>query len=226
MSTEMNEMYVSADMNNSLAIADAYADYESADTKDRLAITEWYDRYALGIPAVDSRYQRLFLQFNTDSDGFVEYASAKNPHTVFDQLIDYARFQFFAEERWMQFHLFPRLANHEEEHTGMLTKASDMYEEFRAGVWPLSLDVLEVTHLWLKTHILWSDDEISDFITDKRLNNSPRSHEFKKKIIDSARMALHSLRDYYNQTVIGPASAIEYAGNKSRTGMDSFSECV
>jgi hemerythrin-like metal-binding protein len=212
MSTEMSEQFVSADMNDSLAIADAYAGYESADARKRFAITEWYDRYALGVPAVDSRYQRLFFLFNTNRDGFIEYASANDPHSVFDQLIDYARYQFFAEERWMQFHLFPRLVNHEEEHAWMLTRASDIYEEFRAGIWPLSLEILDAMHLWLNSHVLWSDEEISDFITDERLNHSPRSHEFKKKTIDSAKMALNAWRNYYNQTVIGPASVSECAG--------------
>lgn len=187
----------------------------TTDKNSRYSITDWHDRYAIGIPELDSRYQHLFFLFNTNSDGFIDYASANDLHTIFDQLIDYARYQFFAEERWMHYHLFPSLANHEEAHSTILTKVSDIYNEFSGGIWPLSLDILEVMHLWLKTHILSSDEEIDDFIAVNQLHNSPRSCEYKKKTTDTTRMALHAWHAYSHQMAIGLVSSSECAGKIS-----------
>ena len=194
-----------------MSITEAMERYEFTDMNSSYSITDWQDRYAIGIPVVDSRYQHLFFLFNTNSDGFIEYASTNDLNTIFDQLIDYARYQFFAEERWMQYHLFPKLAKHEKEHCNMLTKVSDIYTEFRGGIWHLSVDILEVMHAWLRDHVLLSDEEICDFIAAKRLSNSHRSCEFKKKTFDTARMALHAWHNYYNQTTIGLATSQEYA---------------
>lgn len=200
-----------------MSITEVNERYEFSDTNNRYSITDWNDRYAIGIPVVDSRYQHLFFLFNTSSDDFIEYASTNNLNTIFDQLIDYARYQFFAEERWMQYHQFHRLTNHEKEHSNMLTKFSDIYTEFCGGIWPLSVEILEVMHAWLRDHILLSDEEICDFIAAKRLSNSHRSDEFKKKTFDTARLALHAWHIYYNQTKIGLASSPECAEKKIHT---------
>ena len=185
--------------------------YAITDTNTHYSVTDWNDRYAIGIPEVDSRYQYLFFLFNTNSDGFIDYASANDLHTIFDQLVDYARYQFFAEERWMQHHLFPRLKSHENEHGGILTRASDIYQEFSHGIWPLSLEILEVMHLWIKAHILSSNEEIDDFVAANQLHSSPRSSEYKMKTPDTARMALHAWHAYSHQTAIVPASSSQYA---------------
>lgn len=198
----------------------------TTDTKSSYSITDWHDRYAIGIPVIDSRYQHLFFLFNTDNDGFIEYASTKDLPTIFDQLVDYARYQFFAEERWMQYHQFPRLAHHEENHEGILIKVSDIYKEFCEGTWPLSIEILEVMHMWIKRHVMTSDEEISEFIDDKQLGNSPRAGEYKRRTVDSARMALHAWRNYYNQTAIGPAFFLECDGVIPCDEIISFPECV
>jgi hemerythrin len=175
----------------------------------RYSITDWHDRYAIGIPVIDSRYQHLFCLFNTDNDGFIEYASTSDLLIVFDQLVDYAQYHFFAEERWMRYHKFPRLANHEMDHEGILTKISDIYAEFRDGIWPLSLEILEVMHMWIRHHVLTSDQEISDFIVAQQLGNSPHSREYRRKTVDTARVALHAWHNYYNQTEIGIDPSLE-----------------
>jgi hemerythrin len=184
---------------------------EFTDTNTCYTSTDWHDRYAIGIPVVDSRYQHLFFLFNTTNDGFIKYASTNDLNTTFDQLIDYAQYQFFAEERWMQYHLFPGLAKHEKEHRKMLAKVSNIYTEFHSGTWPLSIEILEVIHLWLRSHILLSDEDIQDFIAAKRQSDSLRSCAFKKKTFDTARMALHAWHNYYNQTTFGLATSPKYA---------------
>ena len=181
-----------------MSITEANEGYEFSD---------WQDRYAIGVSVVDSRYQHLFFLFNTNSDGFIAYASTNDSNTIFDQLIDYARYQFFAEERWMHYHLFPRFAKHKQEHSNILAKVSDIYTEFCGGIWPMSVDILEVMHAWLRDHILQSDEEMCDFIAAKQLSNSHRFCEFKKRTFDTARLSLHAWHKYYNQTRIGLASS-------------------
>lgn len=184
-----------------------------AETNDRYSITDWNDRYAIGIPVIDSRYRDLFFLFNTNSDSFIEYAAANDLTNILHQLIEYARYQFFAEERWMQYHLFPRLTHHVKEHGDILTKVSDISKESSDGSWPLSLEILEVMHLWLKTHILWSDEEICDFIAAKKLNYSHLSCQYKKKTADTAKIVLHAWHNYYSQTVIKIAPPPELIKN-------------
>ena len=100
----------------------------------------------------------------------------------------------------MQHHLFPRLQRHGNEHGNMLNRASNIYEEFSDGAWPLSLDILEAMHLWLKTHILLSHEKIDDFIAINKKCNTPFSCEYKKKIPDTTRRALHAWQKYSNRT--------------------------
>jgi hemerythrin-like metal-binding protein len=185
------------------------------DTEARHSITDWNARYAIGIPSVDSHYYHLFFLFNTNNDDFIDYASTNDLHTVFDQLVDYARYQFFAEELWMQHHLFPHLLSHKKEHGHMLTKASDIRKELRGGVWSLSLDILEAMHHWLQTHILMSDEEINEFITSQQFRNAHHSDEHKEKTFETARTALLAWHAFYRQTAFKVAAPAECVETKS-----------
>jgi hemerythrin len=181
------------------------------DVSSHYSIADWNDRYAIGIPEVDSHFRYLFFLFNSDRDSFINYASGNDLNAIFYLLIDHARYQFFAEERWMKHHLFPRLITHENVHGSILTRALDMHKEFSNDIWTLSLEILEVMHLWIQSHVQMSTEEIDDFVAVNQLHNSRQLHDYKIKTFDTAEMILQDWYAYARQTAIGPAS---------------FSECV
>ena len=123
----------------------------------------WNSRYAIGIPQIDDHHRHLLHLLNKTYDSFITGALQEEIGLLLDELIDYAIYHFFTEERWMREHGYPDSQQHMLEHEQFSLRITEIYDDFCKGKKALSLEVLSFLHTWLATHIMEQDSELGYF---------------------------------------------------------------
>lgn len=128
-----------------------------------MAIFEWDDSIALGIPAIDKQHKVLFGWVNSLDEAI---AGGEGPEKVGDMivnLITYVTVHFSEEERLMLSFNYPYLASHRSEHDQFVSKLQEIQVSFIAGN-DMSASVLDFMVKWLVSHIKGTDQGYSRFI--------------------------------------------------------------
>jgi hemerythrin len=132
-----------------------------------MPIIEWNDSLMLGIQPFDEHHQHLVGLINKVYDDFTTGAPAESIGIVLDELVDYAKYHFAAEECWMKVQLYPKLVEHCDEHDRFSSRVVEMLEDYHDGKLHLSIEVLTFLKNWLKNHILQTDAEYGRYIAAK-----------------------------------------------------------
>jgi hemerythrin-like metal-binding protein len=129
----------------------------------------WNDQYLLGIPMMDNQHKYLFKLFNTFFEYYVNssFTSTNNLAELFDNLVAYTSYHFSLEERWMEGQGYPQLGEHQREHAAFSRQLAQMQRQYIGQMENVSLEVINVLHKWLVTHIQGPDSDFGDYIQQK-----------------------------------------------------------
>ena len=134
-----------------------------------MGIIAWHDGFLLGVPEIDAHHRHLVELLNQTHDAVITDAPAEDLNKVVDQLIGYATYHFIGEERLMEKILFPRLAEHKEEHGRFTRRVEEIQTEYYQGNKHLSVEILLFLMSWLTNHILESDAAYGKFMADNNI---------------------------------------------------------
>lgn len=129
-------------------------------------------KYSIGIPEMDAqhaRWIRLIEEFKAAATGhLLDQAGVRAAQHALEQLLDYTRVHFAAEEQFIAAHHFPGLTDHKAKHLELMDQVVRMLDEIRnhkTNTTPLKLNLF-VT-IWLMDHIMTDDDKYARFILGK-----------------------------------------------------------
>ncbi len=122
-----------------------------------MALITWGPRLEVGIGLIDGHHRRLVDLINELNDALTEGRSKEVMGGIFDELIDYTRFHFRAEEGLMEEHGYDDFREHCHEHTVFEDQLAMYRESFEDGSKTVSESVLEFLRNWLLTHITGTD---------------------------------------------------------------------
>lgn len=128
-----------------------------------MAIFEWDDSIALGIPAIDKQHKVLFEWVNSLDEAITGGDGAEKVGDMIINLITYVTAHFSEEERLMLSFNYPDLASHRSEHDQFVSKLQEIQVSFIAGN-DMSASVLDFMVKWLVSHIKGTDQGYSRFI--------------------------------------------------------------
>ena len=94
-----------------------------------MSIFVWCKSFELGVELLDEHHKHLVDLLNKVFDCFVAGESYKIVEPVIDELIDYAKYHFAAEEYWMEYHKYPKLKQHGEEHEWFYDKIMEIQKD-------------------------------------------------------------------------------------------------
>lgn len=128
-----------------------------------MAIFEWNDSIALGIPVIDNQHKTLFGWVNSLNDALRNGDGAAEVGEVIWKLITYVTEHFTAEERLMLSCGYPGLAAHTREHDQFVTRLGEIQVSY-IDRHELGEQVLDFLMDWLVCHIKGTDQGYCRFM--------------------------------------------------------------
>ena len=127
----------------------------------------WTGTYSVNIDELDRQHQGLFAIINQLHEALETGEGAAVMKPVLDELLDYAKYHFAAEEQLMQKHKFPGFSSHQLEHQAFGRSVNKYLEDFQAGKVGAPSALLLFLQSWLKQHILKTDKAYSTFLNER-----------------------------------------------------------
>jgi hemerythrin len=121
-----------------------------------MAVFEWDNSIALGIPAIDEQHKALFGWIDTLDEAIKSGDGSEVVEEVIWKLITYVTEHFREEERLMQSCNYPGLAAHRKEHDQFVSRLRDIQVDFIDGH-EMGKSVLAFMVDWLVCHIKGTD---------------------------------------------------------------------
>ena len=137
-----------------------------------MAIFEWDDSIALGIPTIDEQHKALFGWINTLDEAIKNGDGSEAAGEVIWKLITYVTEHFSEEERLMLSCNYPGLAAHRKEHDLFVSRLRGIQVNFNDGH-EMGINVLDFLADWLVCHIKGTDQGYSRFIHQQGENQPP-----------------------------------------------------
>jgi hemerythrin len=128
---------------------------------------QWSEKYSVHIQALDRQHQELFRAVNRLGDALSSGKGGKVVEGVLKQLVDYTTSHFAAEEKLLEQHGYPGLADHKHKHQELTRKVVALQEEYKNGNVGVPVSLMLFLQSWLREHILVTDKQYSAFLNDK-----------------------------------------------------------
>jgi hemerythrin len=137
-----------------------------------MALFEWDESIALGIPTIDEQHKALFGWINTLDEAIRNGDGSEAVGEVIWKLITYVTEHFGEEERLMLSCNYPDLAAHRKEHDLFVSRLREIQVNFNDGH-EMSKSILDFLVDWLVCHIKGTDQGYSQFIHRQGENQPP-----------------------------------------------------
>jgi hemerythrin-like metal-binding protein len=125
----------------------------------------WSDqKYSVGVAQFDEHHKRLVGMINSLFDGMTQGQGQQALSRVLQELLDYTRYHFEAEEVLLERYGYARAAEHKAEHAQLTKRVEAAAQAFHSGQPVLSVDVLDFLRDWLANHITVSDKAYGPFL--------------------------------------------------------------
>jgi hemerythrin-like metal-binding protein len=131
-----------------------------------MAIFDWDDSIALGIPTIDEQHKALFGWINTLNEAVKNGDGSAAVGEVIWKLITYVTEHFSEEERLMLSCNYPGLAAHRKEHDQFVARLQEIQVSFIDGH-EMGKSILDFMVDWLVCHIKGTDQGYSRFIHEQ-----------------------------------------------------------
>ena len=120
----------------------------------------------MGIVAIDAQHRHFFEQAARLELALNSREPACRIEQLFEALASYAKVHFAAEERVMQEHGYPDVADHAREHSEFIRRLRSLFPqlETEGDSKPLVIALHGLIDCWLVDHITRSDQRVSDFV--------------------------------------------------------------
>lgn len=135
----------------------------------------WESAYALDLPEIDNQHRELLEVMNTLWACVVKAAPEKELEDVLDQLREYTRTHFVAEETLMRIQQYPQLDAHMKQHQDFIDQLTQAKGKLATNP-AAALELLGFLKDWLVNHIDRSDRHYADHF----LRAKPEGGLFKR----------------------------------------------
>jgi hemerythrin len=132
-----------------------------------MATVIWNESYSVGVKALDEQHKKLFGMVNQMHEAMMAGKGRVVVGQVMNEMFDYVRLHFTAEEKLLERYNYPGLAEQKREHEAFIQKVEEMQQKMQAGNLTLSIEVSQFLQSWIKDHIMGVDKKYGDFLNKK-----------------------------------------------------------
>jgi hemerythrin-like metal-binding protein len=132
-----------------------------------MSFVTWKDTMSVNVKEIDDQHKKLISLIN-ELHGWIQAGEKKDfLGDVLEELINYTRYHFSAEERRMKEFSYIGYVEHKREHDDFTDKILSLKEKYDKGEKALSSEVSSFLKDWLTNHILGTDKKYTPFFNSK-----------------------------------------------------------
>jgi hemerythrin-like metal-binding protein len=131
------------------------------------SIVQWNNSYSVQVDAMDAQHQRLFELINKLHDAMKQGKGREALPELFENIMQYTKTHFSAEEALLAKNNYPELAAHKLLHTELIAKLTKLQDQFKAGDFSVSMQTRDFLRDWLIEHIKGNDLKYGAFLKQK-----------------------------------------------------------
>ena len=131
---------------------------------------KWKDEYSVGIKQLDDDHKQLIILLNRFLTAYEYHTGEAFERGALKELLDYTKYHFDHEERLMEEHGYPGLAEHREQHESMIAVVGQFQKDYEMRGHEALQGVANYLYGWLINHINGTDKQYMPFLTGKGLS--------------------------------------------------------
>lgn len=128
---------------------------------------EWKETYSVGIKELDQQHKGLLELVNRVCNMDPATLPKNEAFAILNTLINYAQTHFETEERLLQTHDYPHLAQQQREHVAFTAEVFKLAQQLEKNDPHLHRQITDFVKNWYISHILGTDREYKDFLLSK-----------------------------------------------------------
>lgn len=126
-------------------------------------LIKWTQDLSVGHETLDQEHQKWIDILNDFYQGLLDGKSKEKLSELVIAMLDYTKYHFASEERYMQSISYPDFSEHKEKHDFYVNKINEFYEKIKNDKMILSLEVTNFLKTWLINHIKGTDQQYAKF---------------------------------------------------------------
>jgi hemerythrin len=126
-----------------------------------MPLVTWNASYTVKVSRCDNDHKKLFSLINSLHDAMSTGKGAEVIQKVVEELVEYTKYHFSAEEALMEKTNYPDLAAHRLQHQEFVKKVNQFQQDLASGKGVQSISVAEFLNSWLTNHIKHTDQKYS-----------------------------------------------------------------
>jgi len=132
---------------------------------------QWDESLSIGVEVIDGQHQKWIERLGDVQVAIEDHRGMPHVANTLDFLVDYTRFHFSEEEKYMSETGYPELGNHRAKHEELKGTLDDLIVDFRDyGVTEkLSRAIGTFLVNWLRDHIRVVDQAFAAFLKEKKI---------------------------------------------------------
>ena len=127
-----------------------------------MSFIEWSGEYSVNVREIDTQHKHLFKIIEDYNENIVNKAQKEVLDKTLNDLIEYSKYHFGTEEKYMEKYNFLDDL-HRGEHAVFINKVNDIKKRLDKGRLVLSVEISNFFRDWLINHVLNTDKKCSLF---------------------------------------------------------------
>jgi hemerythrin-like metal-binding protein len=132
-----------------------------------MPLIKWNETYSVQNTVMDKQHKHLFDLLNKLHDAMTQGKGKEILPVVLEDLIQYTKRHFVAEEALLQQHNYPELVIQRRQHEDLVAQIVGLQKRFADGDFSSSLQTRDFLKNWLIEHIQGSDQKYGIFLNKK-----------------------------------------------------------
>jgi hemerythrin len=126
-------------------------------------IIKWTPDLSVGEEVIDKEHQKWIALLNDFYQGLMDGKSKEKLTELVIGMLDYTKYHFANEERYMKSINYPDFEQHKEKHDQYVAKITEFHQKIANDQMILSLEVTNFLKTWLINHIKGTDQQYARF---------------------------------------------------------------
>lgn len=133
-----------------------------------MELIKWGKEYELGVEKMDEQHKKWIGIINKFYDGIGKNEIKKNMEVMINEVLDYTKYHFTEEEKFMESIGYGELQSQKEMHKALTEKMTGFKTKIVNGEQLLSVSVTNELKDWLNNHIKVEDKKYAEFYLSKK----------------------------------------------------------